>query len=149
MTEKFITNSNEKIVNGRPMSYWKNLGKNPEQQEDSKLMRLWRKYNFAGNPPKAGSPVEERLIQTCENYIDYLIKRATTTIGSSQESSFTNSSERHQRDLHNQIALMVIGANRSDLPIDIAEKIQNFACELAYGATLAEYQEMYLNNIES
>ncbi len=41
------------------------------------------------------------------------------------------SSDKAQRDLHNQIAIMIFGESRSNMNEDLAIKISNFAHEVA------------------
>ncbi|MFA5184588.1 MAG: hypothetical protein WC456_03640 [Patescibacteria group bacterium] len=120
-----------------------------EKGQENKSSILWKKYGFRGQPPKAGSVVEKRLIDTCQEYLDAIKIRAKTGIQLDSRITGQNinldpmkRSDDHQRQLHNQISLMIIGANRSGLPPQMAEKISDFACELIYGMKLAAYEKI-------
>jgi len=105
---------------------------NTEQQEkpreyDQFLSNLWKRYKFLGKPPLKDTAVEQRLKETCLSYYklmtsDHLIR--------------VKGSESKKRELHNQIALMVIGKQRSDIDTETAGKIAEFAYELTAGEPL-------------
>ena len=99
------------------------------KEYDHALLNLWKKYRFPGLPPFKDSPVEQRLKETCERYLNYVINDKLVR---------TPGSDSRRRELHNQITLMTIGKQRSDVDIDTAEKIANFASELSTGASMAE-----------
>jgi len=117
-------------------------------ERDPLLVSLWKKYHFMGEPPVKGSPVEERLYNTCERYMrivlnqDFVVPLKKDPSGyEGGENYFVKkteptSSDASRRELHNQIALMVAGTQRSGMAYARAEEIANFACELVNGYTL-------------
>jgi len=117
-------------------------GGNEKTEKESPIGALWRKYNFKGNPPRPGTPVEGRLNKACYEYISYIQSRAQANISEETPNNITRGSDTHQRDLHDQIAQMVFGLNRSQLPNNTAEKISDFACELIQGMTLKEFEKL-------
>ncbi len=117
------------------------------QHVDPILRGLWKKYHFVGNPPLSGSPVEERLNDTCKRYMKYVLgkvespqKRTDTEdyFAQFRQNIKKPDSEATRRELHNQIALMVIGKQRSGLELAKAEEITEFASELTYGCNVEE-----------
>jgi ribosomal protein S8E len=105
-----------------------------EQQErpkeyDRALLNLWSKYKFLGKPPFKDSPAEQRLKETCEKYYKLMVNDHIARIKGSQDK---------KRELHNQIALMTIGKQRSEVNTEIAEMLANFASELITGQSISE-----------
>ncbi|KKR32325.1 MAG: hypothetical protein UT65_C0003G0011 [Parcubacteria group bacterium GW2011_GWF2_39_8b] len=93
------------------------------------LEKLWGDYGFEGNPPKADSLAESRLKDTCERYTKYamgLDVRFTT-----QKEAIRH--HQRQRQLHNEIAVMVVGQQRSGMEEELAQKISSFATEYVQG----------------
>ncbi|MEI6528334.1 MAG: hypothetical protein WCO10_01520 [bacterium] len=105
------------------------LTKNESTERSERLKILWKKFGFKGNPPKEGSPVEERLFKTCEKYINIVIN---------PELSRLPGSDPARRELHNQIALMVVGKQRTAMASDQAEYIADFACRVSKGFPLSQ-----------
>lgn len=124
-----------------------------QREADPILKELWKKYHFIGNPPLAGSPVEERLKDTCARYMKYVLgKVEPPQTQSNTEDYFAQfranvkkpDSEASRRELHNQIALMVLGSQRSGMDITTAEQLTDFASELTYGCSIEEANERKL-----
>lgn len=108
---------------------------------DPWLEDLWGKYDFKGNPPKIGSKAEERLRKTCEEYARFLgdsYSYASSSVDKKKES------DTRKRQLHNEIAIMVMGKQRSGMVSSLAEHIANFAYEYVNGFTIEE-KEKYRN----
>ncbi len=111
-----------------------NINMDSEQQEkpkeyDHALLNLWKKYKFSGKPPFKDSPAEQRLRETCEKYYKLMVNDQLTRVKGSQDK---------KRELHNQIALMTIGKQRSEVNTEIAEMLANFASELITGQSISE-----------
>lgn len=125
-------------------------------ERDPVLLSLWKKYGFMGEPPIKGSPVEERLYETCRKYLKHALGEISTPpIKKSYEKEIMGDSENYfakktdliksssdpsRRELHNQIALMVVGRQRSGMDSVSAEAIADFACELVNGCKLSEME---------
>lgn len=123
-------------------------------ERDPVLLSLWKKYKFIGEPPVKGSPVEERLYETCRKYLKHALGEVSVapvkkyyepeTVGDSEnyfakkQDLVKTSSDPSRRELHNQIALMVVGKQRSGMDSVSAEAIADFACELINGCKLSE-----------
>lgn len=102
--------------------------------ENSDVANLWREFGFIGKPPKLGSPAEQRLREACNKYtIRILDPRRIKSTGA----------EDHQRQLHNEIAIMTRGISRSDIASADAEKIAEFACQLTTGMSIASALERF------
>lgn len=95
-----------------------------EHSEYDKLVSLWREFGFIGKPPKDGSPVLERLKEACESYVKFVESESVHRVPGS---------EAKRRNLHNEIALMVIGKERSRVDLKTAEKITEFVCRFTRG----------------
>lgn len=135
-----------------------------EQVRDPRLVKLWKKYGFMGQPPFKDSPAEQRLLDLCEQYSNLVLSRETTRptykkvenpttpeekyragmASDESDSYFKSLSQKNpikdfevydskQRELHNQIALMVTGKQRSDIEEKIGEMIADFAFVFAKG----------------
>lgn len=95
-----------------------------DQETSLNVEKLWHEYGFPGDPPRAGTPVEARLVKNCEQYEKYLSNpRLHGAIGSE--------SIRHQ--LHDQLATMIFGRSLKILGDEIRDNISNFACRLVTG----------------
>jgi hypothetical protein len=114
------------------------------------MLRLWTKYRFPrGGAPFAGSPAENRLVDACKRYAQYILnpdsfgkQRTRNPITGqnvpvvSEEDYFASrrvkdsSSDSARRQLHNEIALMVVGKQRSGMESEMAEHIANFAVDV-------------------
>lgn len=119
-----------------------------------RLVRLWKKYHFLGEPPIKNSPVEKRLFDACHAYMQHVISpelykdpmRVTngSLVAENSEDYFApmryakreqkSPSETDRRELHNQIALMVTGKQRSGMTI---------ASEYVYDCDTAEAERLY------
>jgi hypothetical protein len=110
-----------------------NLGmKRQEKERDEYLNMLWDDYGFPGKPPFKESAAEKRLKSTCEAYSVFI-------------DSGTDSSESARRVLHNELALMCVGAQRSGMDITMAENISQFAYEYAKGYKVSEKEKFKRN----
>lgn len=119
-------------------------------ERDQYLEKLWTKYQFVGEAPFKGSPVEKRLYNTCKKYNAFSLdtsKYNALDTGTDDENYFAKprdflkilgSSEAARRELHNQIAMMVTGRQRSGMDFDEATEIAHFACEFVYGCDMHE-----------
>jgi hypothetical protein len=110
-----------------------------ETEPDPVLRSLWKKYNFPNKPPFKGSVAERRLKEACEGYSN-LVKNADVInprLQQDSENYFAKTKisnlgyETRRRELHNNIAVMVVGEQRSGMREDLATKIANFALEYA------------------
>jgi len=118
------------------------VGKEKPETE-SHLAQLWRSYRFSGQPPKEGSPVAVRLQETCEAYLKFMVKHAKDGETSSENKVYkAHASDAYHRELHNQIALMTTGKQRSDMDTRQAEMVANFACELVFHCTFDQMPDM-------
>lgn len=120
-------------------------------EADPKLSALWARYRFPANgAPFAGSPAEDRLVSACSRYAQYILfpeRFATKTrevdpatlksglVGDSEDYFAAKrrregSSDSARRALHNEIAVMVVGQQRSGMATDLAEKIADFAVDV-------------------
>lgn len=116
-----------------------------EREPDPLLLELWERYEFPGKPPFKNSAVEKRLQDACREYrneVDTLSSPNTYRAGDSEnyvpESQRriigrASVSESRRRDLHNQIALLVVSKQRSGMDRTMAEHIASFALEYADG----------------
>lgn len=100
-----------------------------EKSYDPFLKELWEEYDFPGRAPVSGSEAENRLKQACSKYSLFLVGETHTR---------SKSSESDRRALHNQIAIMVVGKQRSGMDAKLAEHITDFAFEYAHGYKLNE-----------
>ena len=107
----------------------------PSPEENSAIAVLWKQFGLLGKPPKPGSVAEQRLFDACEAYVKKVIHPEHTKVPGS---------ESDQRRLHNEIAVMVLGKERSGMAYDEASKITEFACQLitgmSTGEAIAEYE---------
>lgn len=120
-------------------------------EANPRLSALWAKYRFPANgAPFAGSPAEDRLVSACSRYAQYILfpeRFATKTrevdpstlrsglVGDAEDYFAANrrkegSSDSARRALHNEIAIMVVGQQRSGMATDLAEKIAEFAVDV-------------------
>ena len=106
-----------------------------DERDGQRLDTLWRRYGFAGNPPTAGSAAQERLEDYCRRYMDVLTDEVMT------KGNNASLSDSLRRELHNNIALMTVGSERSVLDDEEGKRIANFASELIFGTTLVNVYE--------
>lgn len=105
----------------------------------------WKKYRFPGEPPRQGTPVEQRMINVSKEYIKYAFSKKLRGENVASK-GVQDASESHQRVLHNQLALMVYGENRSSMDFRRATNVKEFASSIAYpGFTIDQVSEM-INN---
>jgi hypothetical protein len=110
-----------------------------EKEPDPYLDDLWEKYDFPGKPPYKETLAEKRLKDACQAYAAIVNQIAKSSMHSDHENYFSqinivkkiSASDSKRRELHNQIALMVSGKQRSGMALNDAEHIANFAIELA------------------
>jgi len=114
---------------------------NIESEPDPVLKSLWKKYNFPNRPPFKGSVAERRLKEVCSGYSN-LVKNSNVINKNLEEDSenyfskrsnidgsYTLGYETKRRELHNTIAIMVVGEKRSGMNEAMALKIADFAME--------------------
>lgn len=119
-------------------------GSNPEKEIDPFLEELWEEYSFLGNPPFVGSIAEKRLKEACDSYANFLESHKFSSSpkddseGSDYKIKKLEVGESERRKLHNLIALMVIGKQRSGMETKLAKKIASFAFEYSKGYKMEE-----------
>jgi hypothetical protein len=113
--------------------------KEEESLFDPRLEDLWEEYGFPGKPPRKGTEAERRLHEKCGMYTSINIKSATVGMRTENTMNERYSSDSNQRQLHNDIAVMVMGRKRSGMEESTARAIANFACEYALGMTLDQF----------
>ena len=122
----------------------------PEMEKSSVLIDLWKNYSFPGMAPARGTIAEERLYETCTEYARVVRLRQAGQARSYEDidpenyhspevvktrmAEQTEGSDREQRRLHNQIAIMVFGESRDTMKDSLAMKLKNFALEFANAA---------------
>jgi hypothetical protein len=123
-------------------------------ERDPFLQKLWSKYHFMGEAPFEGSPAEDRLYDLCKKYNVHSLDTTKYSIPKQQAdgenyfarpkdiASILAPSEASRRELHNQIAMMATGRQRSGMAIERATEIAHFACELIYGCDIHEALEL-------
>ncbi len=118
---------------------------NPEEIQNLLLASLWKRYRFPDKPPTAGTIANQRLYDTCKRYVVMIKTRQSKRDILPEErdpenyhSLDTNKtlpikqdeiSDHEQRELHNQIAIMIFGQSRSSMKEELAMKINRFAHE--------------------
>jgi hypothetical protein len=115
-----------------------------EKTRDPFLEELWMEYGFKGHPPFVGSIAENRLKEACNKYANFIDRRSKGLPGDEKliyGIGKIGSSEADRRAIHNQIALMVTGAQRSGMEIGLAKKIAEFAYEYARGYKTTEAEK--------
>lgn len=108
-------------------------GHHPEEG-NSELANLWRRFHLDGKPPKAGTVAEQRLMDKCQFYSNLLLDPNKTS---------ATGSDSYRRQLHNEIAIMVTGKERSGMAFDDANNIAEFAVKLSTGMSIEEAAEMF------
>ena len=111
--------------------------KEKESLFDPRLEGLWDDYDFPGHPPKKASQAEKRLYDKCVEYANTLDHS-----GHYSALSLAKSSDSRRRQLHNEIAVMVVGKQRSGMQPVQAEHIANFAYEYARGISLQDIEKI-------
>lgn len=145
----------EPIDSSSPETEETSVSESKELHEGGNIQKLWKKYHWMGEPPIAGTPVESRLRNICYRFLQYRLGKfkSADILNIKQpdpENYFAqfrkptkNHSEVSQRELHNQIALMVTGKQRSGMEHEEAEKVTQFASEVAYNCSLEDALEKY------
>lgn len=120
------------------------LNKPLEKTYEPFLQELWEEYGFRGKPPFAESVAEKRLKEACDKYANFVDHNKKEIVGSSKAlygiSKFS-SSEADRRVIHNQIALMVVGEQRSGMDVGLAKNIGEFAYEYSRGYKSSEAEK--------
>lgn len=101
-----------------------------EVAQRQEIKNLWQKYNFPDRPPPEGSESERRMLDNAEQYVKCVLGvEDLATSGPAQHASEVN-----QRELHNQLAIMIFGVNRSSMPPGDprAYNISDFAAGIAF-----------------
>jgi len=94
------------------------------------LNKYWKKYNFPGNPPRPDTLAEKKIIDASIDYIDI-----------AKECGVYNNqtiSEARRRLRHDALALLIFGKPRTDLNMNMADKLGDFASFLTTGRSLQE-----------
>ncbi len=101
------------------------------EPEDKYLMRsFWKSFHFPTEPPKPDTPVEERLMDSCKQYVNTVLNSG----------KFASSSDAARRDLHNAIAIMTYGQARSDMDDYRSKQVADFAFSIVTGMTRDEHE---------
>ncbi len=106
--------------------------KNLESYEgvsQSDLSILAKKYGFAGKIPAEGTSAYSRLEGLCKNY-DNLSKARLGAIRTSDQKyneALSTGSDERQRELHNELCLMILGTTWPKTESLNRQKISNFA----------------------
>jgi len=114
-----------------------------EGEVDPILNKLWRKYKFTTKPPIKGGVAEQRLLSACRSYTSLVDNLPQMINARSQQDSenyfaknrsvdFVRESESDRRELHNQIAIMIVGKQRSGMEESLALHLADFAREYVY-----------------
>lgn len=115
-----------------------------EKSYDPFLEELWVEYNFRGKSPFAGSVAEIRLKEACDKYANFMDHGKKMLPGEEVAIYGTkkiSSSDAERRELHNQIAIMVLGRQRSGMDVETAKHIAEFAYEYSRGCKIGQEQE--------
>ena len=116
------------------------FSKKEEKGPDPLLEELWEKYEFVGVPPFKNSIAENRLKQACRDYANIVNVLSSTYLNKGDQENYVppnkiiqkvSASDSKRREIHNQIALMVIGKQRSVINNTLAIHIADFALEYA------------------
>lgn len=99
-----------------------------EREKMSDIVKYWKNLDFPATPPKPGTPVEQRMLDIAREYYDIALMCA--------KNGNPPGSSAKRRELHNQLALMIYGQQRSDLDTRTAEKIADFASYVTNGSDL-------------
>ena len=113
-----------------------------DPEYDEILEHLWQKYGFSGNPPRLNTGAEMRLKEKCERYSKFIID-ANHHHKSIQEIY----SESNRRQLHNEIAIMTVGKQRSGMVLEEAKHIANFALSYTHGLTVDDLESGKFDDI--
>ena len=101
-----------------------------EAARRGEIKNLWQKYNFPDRPPPEGSESERRMFDYAEQYV----KCVLGVEDRSMSGSVQHASEVNQRELHNQLTIMIYGVPRSSMPSGDprAYHVSDFAAGIAY-----------------
>jgi hypothetical protein len=113
-----------------------------EKSYDPFLEELWFEYGFHGKPPFAGSIAENKLKEACDKYADCVDHDKKMLPGEEvaiyDGSKKISTSETYRRELHDQIAVMIAGRQRTGMEEHLAMHITNFAYEYSRGYKIGE-----------
>jgi|GEM_PF-3224834 len=128
-----------------------NLKTNQEKSYEPFLEELWGEYDFAGRPPFAGSVAEAKLKEACDKYANFIdghkgLPGDEARIYGNRKIESSNSD---RRVLHNQVALMVMGKQRSGMDLETAMIITEFAYEYSRGYKIKEAEKFKNQNGET
>lgn len=113
----------------------------PEKQEketDPFLQVLWGDYEFSGKPPYVDSLAETRLKNICAKYAVLMDDGHHSP---DQTVAVRKISDNERRKLHNELALILVGRQRSGMSPGEAEHIAQFAYEYSRGYKLADKEK--------
>lgn len=117
-----------------------------EPEYDEHLEMLWGTYGFEGNPPKAGTRAEERLNDACKRYCNFILSPNNPINKSELGKEITKKSETQRRLLHNEIAIMTVGVERSGMDTESARRIANFAMDYIKGFSVDDLENGVVEN---
>lgn len=105
------------------------------------IQKSWKEFRFPGDPPRPGTPVEKRMIDTAKRYIDAAFGPNTNKHTASDV--MRHASETQQRVYHNELAIMIYGQARTGMEFEKATGIKDFAAAVAYpGFSIDQIHEM-------
>jgi hypothetical protein len=109
-------------------------------EESQKIANRWNRFRFQGKPPKPGSIAESRLVKACHDYASYLLEIGRGCGGSL---ALAKGSDAKRRELHNNLAIMITGQQRSGMDETLAKEIATFAAYTTYDATIEDVIEEF------
>ena|SRR3989344_4606311 len=109
-----------------------------EKETDQFLQVLWGDYEFSGRPPYVGSLAETRLKSICGKYAVLMDDEHHSP---EQTVSTIKISDNERRKLHNELALILVGRQRSGMTPGEAEHIAQFAYEYSRGYKLSDKEK--------
>jgi hypothetical protein len=108
-----------------------------EAAQRQEIQTLWGRYNFPGNPPPEGSVAEGRMLKIAEDYVESAL--GVTANKQTASDVVRHASELNQRELHNQLSIMIYGVGRSQMSAGDSRacQVSDFAAGIAFpGDTL-------------
>lgn len=121
-----------------------------EKKYEPFLEELWEEYGFKGKPPYLGSLAEKRLKDVCDQYANSVDaqhgKKPLDNDFKLYRKNKSSASDSARRVLHNQIAIMVVGNQRSGMEADLAQAIGEFAYEFSRGYKIGEAEKFKKND---
>lgn len=125
-----------------------------QSPEKPDIATLWKEYGGKGKCPALESPVMQRLVDSCREYIAIVLKQKELACRVQKKSTddenyfapkpedlvkqVVSESDIRRRQLHNDIAQILVGKSRSGMSEGEANNIADFACQVAMGKSIFE-----------